>query len=283
LPLFGLRRFDAAFLLVFGKKQPNKGGLKAPQSKKSDFLPNSPVISLKPLRRASKRQIRFFATFLVFLKWGCRMPISEPVALHEIEAVSPTQGTIQESEETRHADMALAIGNKLASCHEQFTKLHAAYNRRLMGFLFVQSRRFGGMSPEKMSDLLSEVWARVWRGLCRPESFRGGCFRAWVFRVGFNTLQTWMDRQRRQPELLPPEFEVAGTADEADYAERIASIEQFRASVKGVLGYVGAWTMNRPAVTGRGRPKLEAEFPKALDQLGQAAERVLQVMERITR
>jgi RNA polymerase sigma-70 factor (ECF subfamily) len=78
---------------------------------------------------------------------------------------------------------------------DAFLALYDRHARRLIAFLA------GRVSQATIEDLHQEVWAKVWRAL--PTRFRGGDFRAWVFRIARNLI---IDLRRKQaPESLPEE------------------------------------------------------------------------------
>ena len=87
-------------------------------------------------------------------------------------------------------DLASAFQNARRQADAAFWQLHERHTPRLLAFL----RGRSGPSADA-EDVHQEVWLLVWRHL--PGRFRGGNFRAWLYKIARNCRTDWERKGRR--------------------------------------------------------------------------------------
>lgn len=72
-----------------------------------------------------------------------------------------------------------------------FRTLYDRHGKRLLAFLG------GRVTTAALDDVPQDVWAKVWQSL--PTKFRGGNFRAWLYRIARNVVIDHLRKRRHEP------------------------------------------------------------------------------------
>lgn len=97
---------------------------------------------------------------------------------------------------------AAATGNAassapLAADTAEFLALYEEHGRQLLAWLATRVAR------SDLDDVHQEIWTKVWAK--KKESFKGGNFRAWLFRVARNHLVDRFEKKPATPLMEDPE------------------------------------------------------------------------------
>jgi RNA polymerase sigma factor (sigma-70 family) len=72
-----------------------------------------------------------------------------------------------------------------------FRALYDRHAKRLLAFLG------GRVNLAALDDVHQDVWAKVWQSM--PTKFRGGNFRAWIYRIARNVVIDHLRRRKHEP------------------------------------------------------------------------------------
>jgi RNA polymerase sigma factor (sigma-70 family) len=100
-----------------------------------------------------------------------------------------------------------------------FRTLYDRHAKRLLAFLG------GRVSMAVLDDVHQDVWAKAWQAL--PAGFRGGNFRAWIYRIARNVVIDHQRKRRHEPlvnegELVDHRHRDKARAAEADRHDALA-------------------------------------------------------------
>lgn len=120
--------------------------------------------------------------------------------------------------------LAAAVGERvrqgpdLRGAHDAYRALYQRHARLLLAFLAAR------VHPNDVEDVHQAVWERVWQHL--PDSFRGGNFKAWLYRIARNYL---LDQGRRRPSETVADVEFLADERQGSPVDRLLDQERTRA------------------------------------------------------